>query len=257
MVLRLLRSLTWVPLAIVLVAGCQTRGEVQGDQRFEDDFGTELEAPPITAASVSESMMLHRRARFEPLIGVAVPVFGNFDPGPMAGVRGEMEAVKDIFWGISFDWVHNEVGEGVDDILASGGSLASADADQWYESIDRYNLLITLSYDTVLERDFLGKGTPLSLRIGLGLGTAIVLANDDPAIARRGYHVFDYYGFLARPEVDLHWQILDWGRIVFGIGYDFVYPNWIEARVDGQVKSLDGDVNFDTFFARLGFMFEF
>jgi hypothetical protein len=257
MYLRVTRSLTWVPLAMTLIVGCQSHPEVQEDQKFEDDFGTELESPPITAASVSESEMLHRRARLEPLIGVAVPVVGNFDPGIMAGVRGELEAFKNIFWGVSFDWVHSEVGTGVSDILDSGGSLEAADADQWYESADRYNLLINLSWETPIERDFLGKDQPLLLRLGLGLGTAIVVGNDDPAIARLGYHVFDYFGFVARPEVDLHWKVLDWGRLVFGIGYDFVYPDWIGARIDGEEKTVDGDVDFSAFFARLGFICEF
>lgn len=264
MFLRLTRTLAlaWVPLMLLSVIGCA--GGPEGaetapygtDDIYEDDLGgLEDGQPEITPETVSEDMMLHRRTQVEPYIGVVMPV-GHFEVGPMLGIKGQMEALKDVFWGISFDWVTQTVDERISD-LGSSQELLSAEPDQFYDYVNRYNMLLFLDYDIPLMRDLGGKDKPLKLRLELGMGAAIVDGDEDETIAFSDIDIETYYGFLLRPAFDLRWQIWEHGLVSLGAGYDFVAPREIDVRLGGDEFLVDEDIDFGSFFIRGGFTFEF
>lgn len=217
-------------------------------QPFEDE---DVEAgPPITPRTVSETMMLHRNVRAEAYAGMYMPS-GELEVGPMAGVRGDIEAAKNVFWGVSFDWGNQTIGD------LPAGSIT--EPEQHYEEIDRYNFLVNLAYDWVLVRELWREDAPLSLRLGLGVGGSLIRGptQESLRLSPGGVKVMDYWGLLVRPALDLHWRVTPQARVLFGAGFDFLYPDWIQERRAGKVYDVEGSVAFSTFFVRAGFFLEF
>jgi len=249
--MSLLRALVLagVPLVLLVMCGCAT-GPKPSDMPEspaaplpQDDFGEELDSPPITEESISETMMMKRHAQVEVFGGVAVPVTGNFELGPVFGIKGQIEALKNVYWGISFDWTELTVGDQVSDLGTI--DIESADPDQWFERADKYNFLLTLDYDIPLSKDFLGKNKPLDFRVGLAPGATIIMGEEDSLIKSSGYQIEPFYGFLLRTGVSLRWEFVQHFLVTFGIGYDYVYPNTVEVQTpDGSTRALSGDIDF-------------
>lgn len=268
--------LAWAPLALMCLWGCANSprrdaapmddldqppteaasvGAPGEDPAFyTDDFGGAVEAPPITEESVSEEMMLHQRAQLELNAGMVMPI-GEFEVGPSLGLKGSLEAYKNIFFGLSFDWARQNVDEGISS-LDDPGDLERADADQFYEYINRYNLLMTADYDIPLEEDFLVEDTRLILRLGLGAGSSIIVGKEDKAIDET-VKINTYFGFLLRPAVSLRWMLSKRSLVFFTAAYDFVYPDKIDVRITGSSRRVDDDLYFGTFLLQFGVAFEF
>lgn len=255
----------WAPLAAVLlgvaVCGCAhssrafdprplSAGGLPVRAGLESGYLEDLEdveGPPITPRTVSETMMLYRNARLEVDAGFYVPM-GKFEIGPMAGARGEIEVTKDVFSGLSFDWAYQDV--------TSPGPSGPTDPEQFYEEIERHNFLVTLAYDWVLAKDFGKEDAPLALRLGIGGGATLIRGDTDKIGAPIGHKVLDHWAMLIRPSVDAHWRVWPHGRVLAGVGFDWVYPEKIDVRGGGGIYQV-ADLDFSTLFIRFGFSFEF
>jgi len=248
-------ALTWAPLAFFVFSGCTDVPRHVEAPPSHDDFGSDLETPPITEESVSETEMLQLRAQFEGTMGAVMPV-GHFEWGPAAGAKAAFEAAKNVYWGIGFDWSHQTVSEGISSL--SQPDLKQVDPDQWYADMDRYNIFGSLDYDMPITRNCIGKDMPLFLRLGASMGMSIVQGSADPVISRSGYTILPSYAFLFRPGIGLRWQVHKHIVLTFLTGYDLLYPQQTDVRgPDGKTQTLSGDISFSTFFVRGGFVIEF
>jgi len=246
---------TWIG-AVVVFAGCTQapRMEDPSSPTPATDFVDDTYSDPITVDSVSETMMLHRRFRVMPYGGVFLPT-SDFDPGPMAGVKASVETVKNVFWGLSFDWGAQDIETPVSSLSSS--DLAKTSPAQWFKSIERWNMLINLEYEWLVEKDFLVEKAPLSLELGLGLGASMITNEEDPLIKEAGTDIETYVGFLMRPQVDLLWEFERNFGVFLGVGYDFIYPDRIDVRVGGQDRTVSDGIWFNTFYFRLGLVVDF
>lgn len=255
----------WAPLAAVLagavVCGCAETPRVLGpgplsagglpvraalESGYFEDL-EDVEGAPITPRTVSETMMLYRNTRLEVDAGFYVPM-GEFEIGPTVGVRGEIEVTKDVFSGLSFDWAYQKV--------TPPGSSGPTDPEQFYEEIQRHNFLVNLAYDWILLRGTGSEDAPIALRLGIGGGATLIRGDTDEVGASVGHKVLDHWAMLIRPSVDIHWRVWPHGRLLAGVGFDWVYPEKIDVRGGGRIYQVP-DIPFSTFFMRFGFSFEF
>jgi hypothetical protein len=133
---------------------------MQADDEIDNASGE----PPITESSVHRDMMLRRRAQVELKVGTSVPVGlfedNEFEPGIFLGAKATVEGAKNIFFGLSFDYSRNTVDQGVSALVNDPSSLPGVTPDQLYDSINRYNTLITFDHDVVLMEDTIGENSP-------------------------------------------------------------------------------------------------
>ena len=270
-------ALPWVAVALWTLTGCSGTGEVR-DEPYEydapppasdvtyrvdppiytDDLGEPVAREPITASSVGETQMLKRRMLFELRGGVSVPLptyeDNDFTLGPLLGAKIELETVKNLFFGLSFDWAEQDVDNGVSSVVSNPEQLPGVGPDQLFELLDRYNILAVFDYDIVLVKDTIDKDTPLLFRFGAGAGLTIIDGKEDPQV---NFDIKTFYGFLFRPAVGLRWQFHP-NILVFGeLSYDFVIPNRIYADVNGEDVRVDGTIDFGSLNLILGIGFQF
>jgi hypothetical protein len=258
-----------------MLAGCSGTGELRDDPNadaaiesdparsvepaaFTDDLGEPVAREPLTESTVGETQMLKRRLLLEVRGGVSVPLptyeDNEFTPGPFAGVKLELETVKNLYFGISFDWAEQGVDEDVSTVVDDPEQLPGVGPDQLFERLDRYSILAVFDYDIVLMRDTIDKDTPFMFRFGAGAGLIIIDGTEDPQVS---FDIKTFYGFLFRPAVGLRWQFHPSILAFCEVSYDFVIPNDIYAEVDGEDVRIDGDVDFGTLNLILGVGFTF
>jgi len=262
------RRLAWVPLALAGLFGCANSPGTLEPIPAKDDFGSDLVNQPIDETTIGEKEMMHRRARVELLGGAFFPI-GNgfssllgytddstnhFEVSAMAGLRGDIEVSKNVFLGLSFDWSHYEVDQGVSDILSDP---SSATLDQWFESLERYTVLATFEYDTTLARSFLKEEKPLIFRVGLGLGGAIIDPLLDDSL-RSTFRCHTFGAAVARPYVVFEWKPYKNTFFFLGTAFDWVYyPNDVEMMIGHDSYNTSGDIDFSAVSLTGGIGFEF
>ena len=229
---------------------------MQADDEIDNASGE----PPITESSVHRDMMLRRRAQVEVKVGTSVPVGlfedNEFEPGIFLGAKATVEGAKNIFFGLSFDYSRNTVDQGVSALVNDPSSLPGVTPDQLYDSINRYNTLITFDHDVVLMEDTIGENSPLTFRWGAGVGVSVIDGDEDPNV---GFEIKPYAGFLFRPALGLRWQIHDGGLIFLDTSLDLIFPHEIRADPAGPDDSatIDGDIDFSAINIAVGYAFEF
>jgi hypothetical protein len=269
-------ALPWVAVLLGTLAGCNGTGEVRDEPYadaspasddvthrvdppvYTDDLGEPVAREPITASTVGETQMLKRRMLFEVRGGVSVPLptyeDNDFTLGPLIGAKIELETVKNLFFGLSFDWSEQDVDNGVSSVVTDPEQLPGVTPDQLFELTNRYNILAVFDYDIVLVRDTIGKETPLLFRFGAGAGLTIIDGTEDPQVT---FDIKTFYGFLFRPAIGLRW-VFHPNILLFGeVSYDFVIPNDIYAESGGEDVRIDGNVDFGTLNLIVGIGFQF
>lgn len=260
-------ALLWVPIVIFSLAGCATSGGGVESPTYQDDFGERLSTQPITPETVSEEQMFHQRSQVELKVGSSVPVglfaSNNFDPGPMVGIKGEIEAAKNLFLGISFDWAHSDQSKGVTQLIGDPTTLAGVTPDQLFKEYDRYTLLALFNYDVPLTKEFIAEKCPLLFRFGAGAGLMVVDSVEDPflkdqiAAAGSEIKINPYYGFVFRPDVSLRWQVWEHGLVFLEASLDIVTPNSISVKINRQNSDVNGNIDFSSVNLAVGWAFEF
>jgi hypothetical protein len=225
---------------------------------YTDDLGEPVGREPITASTVGETQMLKRRMIIELRGGVSVPLptyeDNDFTLGPLIGAKIELEAVKNLYFGLSFDWAEQDVDDGVSTVVSDPEQLPGVTPDQLFELTDRYSILAVFDYDIVLVRDTIGKETPLLFRFGAGAGLIIIDGKEDPQV---NFDIKTFYGFLFRPAIGIRW-VFHPNILVFGeMSYDFVIPNDIYADSGGEDVRIDGNVDFGSLNLIVGIGFQF
>ncbi|MBI4586877.1 MAG: hypothetical protein HY717_22920 [Planctomycetes bacterium] len=195
------------------------------------------------------SQMLHRRFNVEIRGEAFVPINSNLNIGGGVGVKAEMEAFKNLYLGLGFDYIRQLVDETVADMLArfpgdpnAQNEAINADPEQWLESLDRYNILFLYDYDVPLWE---GKH-PLIFRHGVGLGAVLINGQEVPGgTFAQTPEVRLFTQFLARPSVGFRWPIIDNLLIFVEASFDWVPVQNLtvdgatftrRAKVDGQVE---------------------
>ena len=259
-------SLAVLPL-VVTVIGCVSTVKPLDPPEHRDDFGIPTETQPITAESVSETQMLHRRTQLE-LIGQAVIPTGfiqsnSFEVGPGVGMKAGIEVAKDWFANFSFDYAHITQGDGVSEAVSDPNSLGNIETDQLYEEFDRFNFLLGADHDWTIAKNFIADGSPLKFRLGGGLGLTLIQGDVDSFLKDQieaggsSIKLIDFYGFLLRISASLRWQVSDRVILFTEAGYDFVAPFTIEIKSNGQRAEVDGDIDFGSINLGAGIAFEF
>jgi hypothetical protein len=267
-------ALPWVLVGLWTLAGCNGSADVRDEPAgavsdsgpvdrvdppvYEDDLGQPVGREPITESTVGETQMLKRRLLLELRAGASVPLptyeDNEFTPGPLLGLKVELETVKNLYFGLSFDWASQGVDEDVSAVVSDPEQLPGVGPDQLFERLDRFNFLALFDYDIVLVKDTVDKDTPLMFRFGAGAGLVIIDGTEDPQVS---FDIKTFYGFLLRPAVGLRWQFHP-DILVFGeLSYDFVFPNDIYAKVDGEDSKIEGDVDFGSLNLIIGIGFLF
>jgi hypothetical protein len=268
-------ALAWVAVALSQLAGCSgTAVEREArddavpppadtstgidDPVYTDDLGQPVGREPIDESTVGETEMLKRRLLFELRGGASVPLpyfeDNEFTPGPLLGFKLELETVKNLYFGLSFDWSQQDVDEGVSSIVVDPDQLPGVGPDQLFDQTTRYNVLAVFDYDIVLVQDTIGKDTPFMFRFGAGAGLVVIDGEEDPQVA---FDIKTFYGFALRPAVGLRWQFHPNILAFTELSYDFVFPDEIEARISGEDSTIDGDVDFATLNLIVGIGFTF
>ena len=218
--------------------------------RHQDDFGDPIASEEdVDEAEFLRTYMTHRRAHGELRGTVGIPLGSGFELAYGAGGKFEIEIFKDLFTGLQIHYAVQEVNS------ESGlGSLANREAIDFYDSLERYNVLAVFDYDFPLgvPTEDIGE---LTVRVGLGLGVAIIQGEENQS-ALQEFEVEPVYSFLARPTVETRWRAWEHGHVVAGIAYDFVAENRIEIDTAGDRREVDDDIQFDTFNLFVGFAFE-
>lgn len=218
--------------------------------RHQDDFGDPIAwEEDVDEKEFLRTYMTHRRAQGEVRGTLGVPLDGAFELAYGAGGKFEIEIFKDLYTGLEVDYIVQEVNS------ASGlGGLAGREAVDFYDALERYNVLVVFDYDFPLAvpTDDIGE---LTIRVGLGLGVTMIQGDENQS-ALQEFDLETVYSFLARPTVEARWRVWEHGHVVAGIGYDFVAANHIEIDTAGDRREVDGDIQFDTLNLFLGFAFE-
>lgn len=249
--------LSWVPIALVVVVGCQDTPRRLDPLPVQDDFGEELgPAETFDEETVSDTHMLHRRVQLELTQGVVMPS-GHMDWGPRTAFKGSIETMKNLYWGIAFDWANQKITKSITQEYGSIVDLSRADPDQYFRDFDRYSFLGVLDYDLPVTKNFLGEDLPLFFRVGVGMGVQVVNGDEDPVVRAAGYKVVPFVGFIFRPAASFRWQVWKHGLITLGTGFDLVAPDTIDVKVSQDRRQVDGRIDFSTFFIGAGIALEF
>jgi len=264
--------LSLVPFAVAAVLSATTTGCQQTPRRIdppnlEDHFGGRLESQPITAESVGEREMLHRRWQLELKAQAAIPTgffqSNGFDVGPSLGLKTSIETEKDLFIGLDFDWATWEQKDGVESLLDDPASLSGVEPDQLFEDLDRYNILLAIDYDWTIARSLLARNDPLKWRFGIGLGATVIEGHIDEELedqvkaAGSDIDIVPYFGFCARFGTGLRWQLTDNVILFSQATYDFVYPFEMQVRLNRNRSEVDEDIDFGSVNLGAGVAFEF
>ncbi|HVR75129.1 MAG TPA: hypothetical protein VMT52_12385 [Planctomycetota bacterium] len=259
-------SLAVLPL-VVTVIGCVSTVKPLDPPEHRDDFGIPTESQPITAESVSETQMLHRRTQIEVKGHAVIPTgffqSNSFEVGPGVGMKAGIEVAKDFFANFSFDYAHITQGDGVSQVVSDPNSLGGIEPDQLYEEFHRYNFLIGLDHDWTVAKSFLNDNSPLKLRFGGGAGLTVIEGEVDSFLKSQieaggsSIKIVDYYGFLLRLSGSVRWEVTDQFILFAEAGYDLVAPFTIEIKSGGQRSEVDGDVDFGSINIGAGIAFQF
>lgn len=258
--------LPWIPIVLMAALGCESTPRRIDPPDLKDDFGASLDTQPITAESVGEREMLHRRWQIDLKGQAAIPTGffqdNGFEIGPSVGFKAAIETEKDLFIGIDFDWARWKQKDGVSSALSNPSSLAGITPDQLYEDLDRYNVLLSADYDWTIARSFMAEKHPLKWRFGLGLGGTLIEGNVDSALKRQisaagsEIDIVPFVGFCARIGTGLRWQAAENVILFTQASFDFVYPFKIEVRNPTR-SEVDGDIDFGSINLGAGIAFEF
>ena len=223
-------------------SGCQTAPPYTG-------FETEAELE----AQLSRTEMLHRYARVEMKGGGIFPFDTDMEPGGGFGLKGSLEAYKNIYFGLEYGYFQQNVDETIEDFQdvfnsdpARGEALAlRADAEQWLKSLDRHNFLITADYYVPLG-DAWGLNTPI-FRSGLGLGAAIIVGEEvSTGTLAADVDARTFAGLLARPSMGIYLPVLENLELFAEGSLDVVFGN--ELTIDGDLvgrrTKIEDRVNF-------------
>lgn len=258
---------SWIPFVLLALVGCESTPRQIDPPDLKDDFGASLERQPITAESVGEREMLHRRWQLDLKGQAAIPTGffqdNGFEVGPSAGVKVAIEVEKNLFVGIDFDWANWKQKDGVSSSLSSPSTLSGVTPDQLFEDLDRYNFLLSVDYDWTIARSFIVDKHPLKWRLGLGVGGTLIEGNVDATLDRQvkaagsELDIVPYVGFCARFGTGLRWQASDSVILFTQASYDLVYPFTMEVRIDRNRSEVDGDIDFGSINLGAGIAFEF
>jgi len=214
-----MRAFGWILVLTFSMVGCQSTPEQIASKTHSDDFGEVVpDKEEITIEAVQKSEMMHQRAQFELRLGGSFP-FDLFDPGrdphidsfgengpfdgsgAIQGVIGsklQLEAAKNIYLGLSFDFTDHTVETG-------GGEQIFA-----VSGFDRLSVLGTIDYDIPLNTT--GALDGLMLRVGMGMGMTVVdfntLPQYLPPLGTQG-KVEDIYQIMFRPSIGLRLPVSD------------------------------------------------
>ncbi len=259
--------ITWAATLFLGLAGCRNTPRRLAPPDLKDDFGSSLETQPITAESVSEKQMLHRRWQLEVKPRVSIPTGffedNGFEIGPGIGVKAQIETEKNLFVGFEFDYGTWRQGDGIKDPLGSPTSLAGVKPDQFYDDVERFDFLLAVDYDWTLAKNFITRGDPLKLRFGGGLGATLVEGDVDPFLdeqfkaAGSDIEIVPFVGLLARLAVGLRWQVHDNVIVFIESSYDLVAPFTMEVRINRDRSEVDGNIDFGSINFATGVAFEF
>ncbi|HZN60707.1 MAG TPA: hypothetical protein VFD71_21715 [Planctomycetota bacterium] len=262
------RSRAWLPMVLLgFVAGCAGAPRQIEPPERKDDFGDTLETQPITAETVSETQMLHRRWQLELKGQASIPTgffaANDFDAGPSAGAKVSIETAKNLFVGVDFDWAQWKQNNGVGDALANPTDLENAKPDQLYDKVDRYEVLLAIDYDWTIAKSFIGERSPLIWRFGLGLGGGVFRGDVDPALKQQtqaagsDIEIVPLVAFVGRLGTGLRFQLAEHVILFTEASYDFVAPFNIEVRINRERSQVDGDIDFGAINLGAGIAFEF
>jgi hypothetical protein len=235
----------WVTLVCITALGCNGAPTRIEPAKYRDHFGQELGEETITEESVGREQMLNRRAQLELRGAAVVPIESNLEVGAGAGIKGEIETFKNLFFGVSFDWSHLETDKQIADSVNAldTAALLNADPTELFESLDRYNFLLLFDYDVPLAKSF-------SFRFGAGLGLALITFDEGrnpDNVSPPGYDLEPFVAFLFRPSIDFRWQVWEHGYLTAGASYDFIPTGNIEiSPAKGDRSEVNGSVNFST-----------
>jgi len=215
-------SILGCALAGPFLAGCNTAPQRITAAAHTDDFGSEVAGnEDVTIETVQRNQLMHQRAQVEVRLGPSFP-FDLFDPGRDArddndpaeffntfegwaiGVKGALEAYKNVFWGVAFDYSNQNIAElslGVDEQINA------------VDSYDRFTFLGTFDYDIPLSES----ADALVIRLGLGVGIVVFKFEDDGLA-----EIEDIYQIVFRPAVGLRYPIHENAVVFTELSYDIV-----------------------------------
>lgn len=220
------------------VAGCQTPPPLGGFETMEEVIERE-----------QESRMIHRRVNIDIKGGGFFPIDSDFDPGPLIGFKGQIEGYKNLYFGIEYNFITQDIGDTVEDFLRdfqNGDPTAerkalSADPEQWFESLDRHEILFGFDYDIPFDR---GPFVP-RFRFGAGIGAVIFdgdLISDDafgPELDDR-----TFVGFLFRPSAGFRFPVHENVVLFLEGSFDLIPPLDVTVNLDRNRTRLTDKVNF-------------
>jgi hypothetical protein len=170
--------------SVLLLASCNTTPDRISSRPDSDDFGAAVPGDEdIEVESVQRTEMLHQRTQWEIRLGPSFP-FDLFNPGNdpridndhgaffdtfegwAIGTKGSLEAQKNLFLGIAFDWSH----QNVEDL-----ALSANEAIRYVDEYDRYTFLVGVDYDIPLWE----AEDALIFRMGFGTGLVVFTFEDD------------------------------------------------------------------------------
>lgn len=252
MFVRLMRS-AWIVCCVLVIWGCQTAPPYTG---FESE--EELEA------YVTETQMLHRHALVEVKGGGVFPFDTDMNPGAGFGVKGSLEAYKNLYFGFEYDFFRQQIDESLEDFLGvfksnpvKGEALAkSADAEQWLDEFDRHNLLFTADYYVPLGEAW-GVYTPI-FRVGLGLGAVLIDGNEVSAgTLASDVNARLFASFMARPSLGISFPLHENVRLFAEANVDLVPDGdlTIDGKLVGRRARIQDKVNFSAVSVMGGVLF--
>jgi len=215
-------------VAALGLAGCATAPAPIANESHMDDWGGPIaDDAEITAESVQRTEMMHQRAQFELRVGPSF-TFDLFDPSAethtedsyVAGFKFQLEAVKNLYLGLSFDWAQHDVDP------ASVPALA--DPIQRISFYDRLTVLGNMDYDIPLSDD----RHPWIIRLGFGGGVAIIL----PESVNSAQKVADVYQIVFRPSIGVRWPFHD-NWLLFAEAYYDIIPERSLETTESQTIS--------------------
>lgn len=246
----------WVAVLFSTLVGCAAPPRQLEPARYTDDFGETMDTELITEESVGATQMLHQRARLEPYARAVIPFDSNFDPGSAIGFKAQIEVQKHLFIGFNFDWVHLESDDDISDAV-NNGNLLSVDATEFYESMDRFNILAGFDYEFELTDAFIKPDKALTLDLGLGAGLTIITGDEADSAFISSFDLEPFFSFILRPSATLNWHVTENGFWTLGASFDWVPEGNIDIDFLGERSQVDDDIDFSSFNIGMGFQFIF